>query len=147
MHPGYCDCAQCDPRSWCIYGAITSKYPMEPHQAQHLAAGVVNLDAGSSSAACTNICHGVHGYECIPWDTSSTLQQAEAALQLMDEKVQEKWMMLLEQDSSWVQSMSRRRDISCLWCTNGHGVCARQRLNFERPMHALNYGSAENAQE
>lgn len=122
------------------------KYPMEPPRPQRPAATVVDLDGGSSSAGYTNICNDVRGYECIPWDTYSTLDEAQAALRLVEERVQAQWMVLIEQDSSWVESMSEQKDISCLRCTNGHGVCARQRLGFEMPTDSFDHESTENAE-
>lgn len=87
-----------------------------------------------------------HHDEYIPLGTDSTLDQAEAILKRMDKEVQAQWEKLLEKDSSWAQSTSQEEDISYLWRTNGLGVCVIQRLNFDVPLDAFDYGSAENAQ-
>jgi hypothetical protein len=68
----------------------------------------------------TNVPDDFHARQCIPWDTNSTLDETQAALHFMQAQVQAQWMVLLEQDSYWVQSMSQKKDISCPWCTNGH---------------------------
>ena len=69
-----------------------------------------------------------------------------AALERMDKEIESQWAMLLEQDSSWAQSPPQNEHISYLRHTNKLGVCVSQQLNFDLPMYAFDYESAENAQ-
>lgn len=120
---------------------------MQAVQAQHLAAHVVNLEDTSFSAANANVGAVVYDSDFIALDIDSTLEEeAEAALQLVEDKRKAEWEMLLEQDSSWPQSTSQKEDISYLWHTNVLGVFVQQRLNFDVPINAFDDGSAENAQ-
>ena len=79
MHPEHCGCAR---------------------QAQHLAAQVVNLDDTSFSAANTNVGAVVYASDFIALDIDATLEEAQAALQLVEDERQAQWEMLLEQDTS-----------------------------------------------
>lgn len=111
---------------------MTSKYPMQAVQAQHLAAHVVNLDDISFSAANANVGAVVYDSDFIAWDT--TLEEAQAAWQRVEDKRRAQWSMLLEQDSSWAQSTPQDEDISYPWRKNELDVRVRQCLNFDMPM-------------
>ena len=119
---------------------------MQALQAQHLAAHIVNLDNTSFSAANTNVDAVVYASDFIACNMKSTLEEAEAALQLVEDERQAQWEMLLEQDTSWTRTVSQNTDISCLCCTNRYGVCARQCLDFEMPMLDADGEGAENAE-
>lgn len=116
---------------------------MEQPQAYHLAAEAVDLDSTSFSAANTGVHHDVHASEFIEWDTTSTLNQADNALQRMEEQIQATWTMLLEQESSWAKTMTPASYASRTLEVQGHNPCALQRLDFEMPMVDIHDKSAE----
>lgn len=116
---------------------------MEPPQGHRFAAVVVDPDGTSFSAADTNVHSVVYAPGFIAWDTYSTLDEAHAALQRMEEQNQATWMTSLHQQSSWVETMTPASYASGISEVQGHNPCVLRRLDFDMPTDGLDNMSAE----